>query len=267
MNTARAEAMRETWERSFAAQVADQAYNTAPVEALVRTTAYYLRSRYTPDRMRDLRFLEMGSGAGPNLVWLAQKGIRVSGIDISETALKLCEKNLRSSGCADRIDRLVYGSVTDVPFPDASFDGILESCVFQHLNREDRRQAFAEVRRLLKPGGVFVGYMLNQGHTTFENVRAIGRRSGDAHPRRQPLRLLSYQHRPGAFFRPGGILRSARRFFRGRSVPGGVLPAEGRRGAARLCGISPEHVDRICGQMKEATDNRQQAVGRKKIKM
>jgi SAM-dependent methyltransferase len=168
MNTARAEAMKETWERSFAAQVADQAYNTAPVEALVRTTAYYLRSRYTLDAMRDLSFLEMGCGAGPNLVWLAQKGIRVSGVDISETALKLCQKNLSSSGHANRIDRLVHGSVTDVPFPDGSFDGILESCVFQHLNREDRRQAFAEVARLLKPGGLFVGYMLNQGHTTFQ---------------------------------------------------------------------------------------------------
>ena len=172
MNTARAEAMKETWERSFAAQVADQAYNTAPVEALVRTTAYYLRSRYTLDQMHDLRFLEMGSGAGPNLVWLAQKGIRVSGIDISETALKLCQKNLHNAGLADRIDRLVYGSVTDVPFPDGSFDGILESCVFQHLGREDRRQAFAEVARLLKPGGLFVGYMLNQGHTTFQEKTA-----------------------------------------------------------------------------------------------
>src|SRR5258706_1189100 len=122
--------------------------------------------------MQDLAFLEMGCGAGPNLVWLAEKGIRVSGIDISETALKLCQKNLYGSGLANRIDRLVRGSVTDAPFSDGSFDGILESCVFQHLDREDRRQAFAEVGRLLKPGGVFVGYMLNQGHTTFQEKMA-----------------------------------------------------------------------------------------------
>lgn len=168
MITARAEAMKQTWENSFAAQIADQAYNTAPVEALVRTTAYYLRSRYTADATRDLCFLEMGCGAGPNLVWLAQKGIRVSGIDISSTALRLCERNLRSAGCSGRIGVLVKGSVTDVPLPDCSFGGILESCVFQHLDREDRRQAFAEVARLLKPGGLFVGYMLDQGHTTFQ---------------------------------------------------------------------------------------------------
>jgi SAM-dependent methyltransferase len=168
MNTARAEAMEQTWEESFAAQVADQAYNTAPVEALVRTAAYYLRSRYTPEGMRELRFLEMGCGAGPNLVWLAQKGIEVSGIDISATALRLCEKNLRGAGLAGRIGKLIKGSVTDVPLPDQSFDGIFESCVFQHLDRKDRSHAFAEVGRLLKPGGLFVGYMLDQGHTTFQ---------------------------------------------------------------------------------------------------
>jgi len=46
-------------------------------------------------------------------------------------------------------------------------DGVLESCVFQHLDRQARQQAFAEVRRVLKTGGVFVGYMLDVGHTTF----------------------------------------------------------------------------------------------------
>ena len=37
--------MRETWETSFAEQVARQAFNTAPVEALVRSVSYYLRER------------------------------------------------------------------------------------------------------------------------------------------------------------------------------------------------------------------------------
>jgi len=158
---------KRLWEESFEAQIASGAYNTAPVEALVRNIAYYLRARYAPAQQRALRFLEMGCGAGPNLVWLAQKGVKVSGVDIASNALDLARANLERSGWGDRIDELVECSVTSTPFPDQSFDGIIESCVFQHLERPARTQAFAEVRRLLKKGGLFVGNMLADSHTTF----------------------------------------------------------------------------------------------------
>jgi SAM-dependent methyltransferase len=160
--------MREIWDRSFAEQIERQAYNTAPVEALVRSVSYYLRERYAQDELRGLHFAEMGCGAGPNLVWLAEKGITVSGVDISPTALELCRRTLDAAGHADLVGDLVEASVSGVPLPDASLDGILESCVYQHLDREDRIGAFREIDRLTKPGGLFVGHMLEQGHTVFE---------------------------------------------------------------------------------------------------
>jgi SAM-dependent methyltransferase len=160
--------MKMTWEKSFEEQIARQAYNTAPVEAVVRTVAYYLRAKFPEGEPGDLEFLEMGCGAGPNLVWLAKRGIRVSGVDISPTALELCRRNLSHEGLGDRIGTLLEGSVTSLPFADSRFDGIIEACVFQHLDREDRAKAFQEVRRLLKPGGVFVGYMLDRGHSTYQ---------------------------------------------------------------------------------------------------
>jgi SAM-dependent methyltransferase len=152
--------MRETWERSFQAQIAEHAYNTAPVEALVRSVSYYLRDRGDP---AGLHAAELGCGAGPNLVWLARRGLRISGIDISATALELARKTLASFEVAS----LVEGSVTDVPWPDASLDVVVESCVFQHLARADREATFAEVDRLVKPGGLFVGHMLERSHTVF----------------------------------------------------------------------------------------------------
>jgi SAM-dependent methyltransferase len=164
--------MKQLWETSFRAQIATQAYNTAPVEAVIRTVAYYLRARYSSKEERHLHFLEMGCGAGPNLAWLARRGIRVSGVDISPTALSLCLDHLRRTGVEDRIGVLWEGSVTETPFPDESVDGVIEACVFQHLPKPERQQAFAEVVRVLKPGGVFVGYMLDQGHTTFQQKRS-----------------------------------------------------------------------------------------------
>jgi SAM-dependent methyltransferase len=152
--------MRETWERSFKAQIAEHAYNTAPVEALVRSVAYYLRDRGDDSR---LHAGELGCGAGPNLAWLARRGLRISGIDISTTALELCRQTLAPFD----VESLVEGSVTAVPWPDASLDIAVESCVFQHLTRADREAAFAEVDRLVAPGGLFVGHMLERSHTVF----------------------------------------------------------------------------------------------------
>ena len=160
--------MKQLWEDSFDEQIARGAYNTAPVEALIRNVAYWLRDQ---DK-RPLHFLEMGCGAGPTLVWLAQKGITVSGIDIATNALELARQNLTRNGYTDRIGQLVEGSVVKTPFPDASFDGILESCVFQHIPRAERIQTFREVARLLKPGGLFVGHMLADTHTTFQKLQS-----------------------------------------------------------------------------------------------
>ena len=162
------EATKRLWEESFDEQIARQAYNTAPVEALARTVSYYFRDRFSPKDLARLHFLEMGCGAGANLIWLAQKGIQVSGVDISPTALQLTRRNLEQGGYGQRIGKLIESSVSHVPFENESFDGIIEACVFQHLAKNDREIAFREVKRLLKRGGVFVGYMLDVGHTVFQ---------------------------------------------------------------------------------------------------
>ena len=167
-HTDRKAEMKAVWETSFQHQIARGAYNTAPVEALVRTVAYHLRARYQPDDYPNLHFCEAGCGAGPNLRWLAEKGIKVSGVDISGQALQLAHELLDGSG---RVGQLLEGSVTELPFADETFDGVLEACVFQHLTRDERKKAFNEVRRVLKPGGIFVGYQLGDRHTTFQAQR------------------------------------------------------------------------------------------------
>ena len=144
-------------------------YNTAPVEAIVRSVAHYSRAKgFTEDDCRKLKFLEVGCGAGANLGWLAEQGVRISGIDISQEALSLCHKVLKHKGLEKNIDILTHRSASDIACPDEHFDGIIESCVFQHLPSDLRVKAFSEVVRLLKPGGLFIGHMLNRKHTTYK---------------------------------------------------------------------------------------------------
>ena len=161
--------MERLWNTSFAHQIKQGAYNTAPVEAIVRSVAHHFRAKeFTKEDCRKLKFLEVGCGAGANLGWLAEQGVRISGIDISQEALSLCHKVLKHKGLGKNIDILTHGSASDIACPDEHFDGIIESCVFQHLPSDLRVKAFSEVVRLLKPGGLFIGHMLNRKHTTYK---------------------------------------------------------------------------------------------------
>ena len=50
------------------------------------------------------------------------------------------------------------GDATAMPFPDNSFDSVVSCLMLHHLI--DWERAIAEVARVLRPGGIFVGYDL-----------------------------------------------------------------------------------------------------------
>lgn len=93
---------------------------------------------------RGLEVLDAGCGTGAGLEWLARYG-RVTGIDLSDTALAYC----RERG----LPRLVRGSIEDLPFADASFDLITTFDVLYHRWVGDDLQALRELRRVLRPAG------------------------------------------------------------------------------------------------------------------
>jgi SAM-dependent methyltransferase len=103
-----------------------------------------LLARYAP---RDATILDAGCGTGANLKMLQSYG-RAIGIDISEQALAFCH----ARGIPQ--DRALLASVTDLPFEDSLFDLAVSFDVI--CNIADDVSAFAEVARVLKPGGRFI---------------------------------------------------------------------------------------------------------------
>jgi len=94
------------------------------------------------------RLLEVGCGAGWELVYWASKGLQVTGIDLSSAALELAKKNFDYNKLqAD----LREGNAEELPFDDNTFD-IVTSLGVLHQT-ESTQKAVAEVRRVLKPGG------------------------------------------------------------------------------------------------------------------
>lgn len=99
-----------------------------------------------------LKLLEVscGRGGGFNAFIAAAPGVfDAIGLDVAASAIAFCRATY---GENDR-RRFVEGSALDLPFPDASFDVVLN--VEASNDYGDRPRFFAEVARVLKPGGVF----------------------------------------------------------------------------------------------------------------
>lgn len=99
-----------------------------------------LVQRYSP--CPDQRILDAGCGTGGTLGQLAGKGELV-GCDRSDYALTCCRE--RGFGCVSSAD------VTALPYPDASFDVVINCDVLEHLPED--RPGLAELVRVLRPGG------------------------------------------------------------------------------------------------------------------
>ncbi len=91
------------------------------------------------------RVLDLGCGTGVVLRELASWAQPI-GLDMSEKALSYCR-------CRE-LTGLAMGDGECLPFIDACFDGVLGLDIFEHIRHDDR--AFAEVRRVLRPGGILV---------------------------------------------------------------------------------------------------------------
>jgi PST family polysaccharide transporter len=90
--------------------------------------------------------LDVGCAMGFYVERLAADGWRAHGIDISDYAI--------ARGRARGLTTLQVASIGDLPFDDASFDYVTAIDVIEHLDPELAARAVAEVRRVLRPGGL-----------------------------------------------------------------------------------------------------------------
>ena len=99
---------------------------------------------------RGRRVLDLGCRSGA-LTQHFVEGNDVVGLDVDRAAL---EKAAQLG-----IETVVANVDEPLPFPDASFDAVVSGELLEHLQFPDA--LVAEARRILRPGGVFVGSVPN----------------------------------------------------------------------------------------------------------
>lgn len=119
--------------------------------------------------------VDLGCGAGNHAVWLASRGFRVTGVDISPKAIELAEALARRRGVECRfVAADLLGDVT--PF-HGSFDFAYDWEVLHHIFPEDRETFVRNVRRLLRPGGGYLSVCFSEADAAFGGAEKIRRTS------------------------------------------------------------------------------------------
>jgi SAM-dependent methyltransferase len=141
-----------TWDPVWEAVYRSRTWGQYPGEDVVR----FVKGNFAnaPDR-GQVCLLEVGSGAGANLWFMAREGFCVHGIDASETAVGLTRERLdrECEGWQRAGGRVQVGELTDLPYPDDFFDAVLDVVAVCYCDFDEARRAYSELARVTKVGG------------------------------------------------------------------------------------------------------------------
>ncbi len=128
----------------------------------VRDFVRFLRKKEKIE-LNNLAILDLGCGNGKNSLYISEQGEnnKITGMDISETALKLCPPG----------NFIKHSIGVAWPFADGFFDIILDVTSSNSLNENERAVYLKEIARTLKPGGyLFVRGLCKDGDGNAQNL-------------------------------------------------------------------------------------------------
>ena len=173
--------------------------------------------KFEPYR-KNHRFLELGCNTGAVLITAREMGWQPFGVDISAAATSYGREHFELS--------LHTGTIMSANYPDNHFDVVYSNAVLEHV--EHPLQTLKEVRRVLRPGGVFYcntvnwasytqevlgehWFLIDPTHHihlfTPENVKMLCEKSGLKHLKTWTTGARVEANTPGSTFRTSPLLR------------------------------------------------------------
>ena len=128
-------------------RIEEHRYN---IEPFIHSVAQFTRHH-------GKKMLEIGVGAGTDHLQWARAGVQCYGVDLTEAAIKITKARLSLYGFESNLQRI---DAEVLPFADESFDLVYSWGVLHHSERPEC--IIQEIKRVLKPGGDFIGMMYNR---------------------------------------------------------------------------------------------------------
>lgn len=116
--------------------------------------------------------LDLGAGVGRHALALARQGFAVAALDAAPEGIAEINRIAHAEGL--NIDARI-GSMTELPFAAGAFDHVLSWNVIYHGDETVLRATIAEIARVLKPGGTFLGTMLSARRVPVQLAKTPGR--------------------------------------------------------------------------------------------
>ncbi|WP_426445460.1 class I SAM-dependent methyltransferase [Paenibacillus sp. S-38] len=151
--------MTEFWESSFIEN--QRMWGFEPSDSAILTKDFFLEKK-----VKDI--LIPGIGYGRNAKVFLANGIKVTGIEISRTAIDLA----RQEGLSLPI---FHGSVTDMPFDNKLYDGIFCYALIHLLNRREREKFIQDCYDQLKPNGYMIFTTISKEAPMFGKGKPLGK--------------------------------------------------------------------------------------------
>ncbi|WP_374777367.1 class I SAM-dependent methyltransferase [Streptomyces sp. NBC_01310] len=143
-----AEVQRAHWQQTYGDHPG--MYGEEPSEPAVRAAAVFGAAG-----AREV--LELGAGHGRDALYFARQGFSVLATDFSPVGLEQLSEAAGAQGVAVRVATAVHDVREPLPLSDASVDAVFAHMLLcMALSTQEIHALVAEVRRVLRPGGVFV---------------------------------------------------------------------------------------------------------------
>jgi SAM-dependent methyltransferase len=165
---------RAVWQRLYSES---QKVNRYPHDSVV---TFVMRNFGRAQNRAAVRLLDYGCGGGGNAAFLVREGYAVYAIDGSEAAARHAAMTVEVETRGEGRAQIAVAEFKHLPFADGFFDGVIDRQSLGQNPSVALPALVGEIKRVMKPGGLYFGINFSTGHPQLCFGRDLGGGDYDA---------------------------------------------------------------------------------------